>query len=80
MTQNAEKFAEYPPRVQELLSTSHQLGDVRRCRRCEVRKVLALGFYRDRKSRGGYRRECKRCRNAVRQTWARRRRSEQRTA
>ena len=44
---------------------------IRRCSLCLIRKVLGRGFYRDRKSRGGYRRECKKCRNRARARWAR---------
>lgn len=73
MAENAEIIAEFSPRVAELLSGSHQVGEVRRCSRCQIRKVLEVGFYRDRKSRGGFRRECKRCRNASRNEWSRRR-------
>jgi hypothetical protein len=73
MAENAEIIAEFSPRVAELVSTSHTMGAVRRCSRCQVRKVLEVAFYRDRKSRGGYRRECKRCRNASRNEWSRRR-------
>ncbi len=71
MGENSKIIAEFPPRGQELMATSHQPGDVRRCSRCQVRKVLKIAFYRDRKSRGGYRRECKKCRNRARAQWAR---------
>lgn len=49
----------------------HASLDIRRCKGCGVRKVLALGFYRDRTGRGGYRAQCKRCRNRQRARWAR---------
>lgn len=45
--------------------------EVRRCKGCGVRKVLALGFHRERKGRGGYRARCKKCRNRQRARWAR---------
>jgi hypothetical protein len=45
--------------------------EIRRCRGCGVRKVLALGFHRERKGRAGYRARCKRCRNRERAKWAR---------
>jgi hypothetical protein len=45
--------------------------EIRRCKSCGVRKVLSLGFYRDRTSRGGYRARCKKCRNRQRARWAR---------
>jgi hypothetical protein len=48
-------------------------GEIRRCKGCGVRKVLALGFHRERKGRGGYRARCKRCRNRQRARWARER-------
>lgn len=50
---------------------AHLSPGVRRCRLCGIRKVLDRGFYRDRKSRGGYRRECKRCRDRAGARWAR---------
>ncbi|MDQ3919589.1 MAG: hypothetical protein M3348_14055 [Acidobacteriota bacterium] len=56
-----------------LAAGSHSSPSIRRCKTCGVRKVLSLGFYRDRTSRGGYRRECKRCRNRKRALWARER-------
>lgn len=71
MGENSKIIAEFPPQGQELMDTSHQLGDVRRCSRCLIRKVVVVAFYRDRKSRGGYRRECKKCRNRARARWAR---------
>jgi hypothetical protein len=49
----------------------HASGEIRRCKGCGVRKVLALGFYRDRTGRGGYRARCKKCRNGQRARWAR---------
>ena len=48
-------------------------GEIGRCKSCGVRKVLALGFYRHRTGRGGYRAQCKKCRNRQRAQWARRR-------
>jgi hypothetical protein len=45
--------------------------EIRRCKSCGVRKVLSLGFYRDRTGRGGYRARCKKCRNRQRARWAR---------
>jgi hypothetical protein len=45
--------------------------ELRRCTGCGVRKVLALGFHRERKGRGGYRARCKKCRNRQRARWAR---------
>jgi hypothetical protein len=45
--------------------------EIRRCKSCGVRKLLALGFYRHRTGRGGYRAECKKCRNRQRAAWAR---------
>jgi hypothetical protein len=80
MAENVEKCAEFHPRMLELFTGSHQVGEVRRCSRCQVRKVLTMGFYRDRKSRGGYRRECKLCRKVARRERSRRRRSESRGA
>jgi hypothetical protein len=71
MGENSKIIAEFSPRGQELMATSHQLGDVRRCSGCQIRKVLNVAFYRDRKSRGGYRRECKKCRNRARAQWPR---------
>jgi hypothetical protein len=44
----------------------------KRCSKCGEVKP-AGDFYRDGKSRGGYRPECKRCRNRQRTQWARRR-------
>lgn len=51
----------------------HTSGEIRRCKGCGVRKLLALGFHRERKGRLGYRARCKRCRNRQRASWARRR-------
>jgi hypothetical protein len=48
-------------------------GEIRRCTGCGVRKVLALGFHRERKGCSGYRARCKRCRNRQRACWARER-------
>jgi hypothetical protein len=45
--------------------------EIRRCTGCGVRKLLSLGFHRERKGRGGYRARCKRCRNRQRAEWAR---------
>ena len=45
--------------------------ELRRCKGCGVRKLLALGFHRERKGRGGFRARCKRCRNRQRARWAR---------
>lgn len=45
--------------------------EIRRCTGCGVRKLLALGFHRERKGRGGYRARCKKCRNRQRARWAR---------
>lgn len=45
--------------------------EIRRCKGCGVRKVLALGFHRERRGRAGYRARCKRCRNRQRAEWAR---------
>lgn len=50
---------------------SANVEEIRRCRACGVRKVLKKGFYRDRTGRGGYRSQCKRCRNRQRAAWAR---------
>lgn len=50
---------------------SHASHEVRRCRSCGVRKLLALGFHRERKGRSGYRAKCKKCRNRQRARWAR---------
>ena len=52
---------------------AHVGGRIRRCRDCRVRKVLEVGFYRERSCRGGYRPECKRCSNRARAERARRR-------
>ena len=49
----------------------HASGQIRRCKACGVRKLLSLGFYRDRTGRGGYRARCKKCRNRQRARWAR---------
>lgn len=73
MAENGENITGFHPRVAELLSRSHQAGEVRRCSKCGVRKVLEMGFYRDRTCRGGRRPECKRCRNNYRKEWSRRR-------
>jgi hypothetical protein len=78
MTENAENITGLAPRVAALVSGSHTVREVRRCSRCGVRKVLEMAFYRDRTCRGGRRPECKRCRNAYRTEWSRRRRSESR--
>lgn len=53
----------------DLAAEAHVGSPVRRCRDCRVRKVLGIGFYRERTCRGGYRPECKRCSNRA---WARR--------
>lgn len=45
--------------------------EIRRCKSCGVRKLLTLGFYRDRTGRSGYRARCKKCRNRQRARWAR---------
>jgi hypothetical protein len=45
--------------------------EIRRCTGCGVRKLLSLGFHRERKGRSGYRARCKRCRNRQRARWAR---------
>lgn len=50
---------------------AHAGGPIRRCRDCQVRKVLEIGFYRERTCRGGYRPECKRCSNKARARRAR---------
>ncbi len=52
---------------------AHACRPIRRCRDCQVRKVLEVGFYRERTCRGGYRPECKRCSNRARARRARRR-------
>lgn len=52
----------------ELEAGAHLAGGIQRCRAGGVRKVLDRGFFRDRWSRGGYHRECKKCRNLK---WAR---------
>jgi hypothetical protein len=46
---------------------------VRRCKDCLIRKVLEVGFYRERTCREGYRPECRRCFNRARAERARRR-------
>ena len=66
-----EIIAGFRPTWQELAAESHAFSGIRRCKRCGVRKVLDLGFYRDRTCRGGYRQVCKKCRNRQRAGWAR---------
>ena len=68
-----EIIAENRPTWEAWAPDSHLTPEIRRCRRCGVRKLLARGFYRERKGRGGYRRVCKKCRNLQRAAWARRR-------
>jgi hypothetical protein len=63
----AEKGSAPPARVVNPSASQ----EIRRCRGCGVRKVLALGFHRERKGRGGYRARCKKCRNLQRARWAR---------
>lgn len=45
--------------VNRFAPEGHRL-EVKRCRRCGVRKVL-WAFYREKSCRGGHRPECKRC-------------------
>lgn len=63
----AENGSAPPARV----VNSRPAQEIRRCRSCGVRKLLALGFHRERKGRAGYRARCKRCRNRERAAWAR---------
>lgn len=74
MAENGENITGFAPRIAALVTGSHTVQEVRRCRRCGVRKVLDVAFYRDRTCRGGRRPECKRCRNNYRKEWSRRRR------
>ncbi|HZH32998.1 MAG TPA: hypothetical protein VEY11_19680 [Pyrinomonadaceae bacterium] len=74
MDENGENITGLAPRVAALVAGSHTAPEVRRCSRCQVRKVLEVAFYRDRTCRGGRRPECKRCRNVYRKEWSRRRR------
>lgn len=69
--ENRENIAEFPAPRAGLVAESHTGHSIRRCSVCQIRKLLDRGFYRDRKSRQGYRRECKKCRNLVRARWAR---------
>lgn len=73
MAENGENITGLAPSMAALVTTSHTAQELRRCSRCQVRKVLEVAFYRDRSCRGGRRPECKRCRNAYRREWSRRR-------
>jgi hypothetical protein len=73
MSENGENITGLHPRVAALVTGAHTVQEVRRCRKCGVRKVLEVAFYRDRSCKGGRRPECKRCRNAYRREWSRRR-------
>lgn len=74
MSENGENITGLAPRIAALVSGAHTVQEVRRCSRCQVRKVLEVAFYRDGTCRGGRRPECKRCRNNYRREWSRRRR------
>jgi hypothetical protein len=73
MDENGENITGFAPSMAALVSGAHTVSEVRRCSRCQVRKVFEVAFYRDRTCRGGRRPECKRCRNAYRKEWSRRR-------
>ena len=57
----------------DLGSEAHTGCRIRRCRDCHIRKVVEVGFYRERTCRDGYHPECKRCSNRARAERARRR-------
>lgn len=71
MSKTGEIIAEKRPTWRELAARPSTPPHIRRCRRCGVRYVLAMGFHRERKGRAGYRSTCKRCRNRLHAEWAR---------
>jgi hypothetical protein len=73
MTGNGEIITRFPDSSKEADTRVLTRKGVRRCRRCGIRKVLEVGFYRESTCREGYRPECKKCRNAYRRDWARKR-------
>lgn len=66
-----EIIAENRPTWLVMMDAPSKSPGVRRCRRCGVRYMLTMGFYRNRKGRGGRESVCKRCRNRQRAAWAR---------
>jgi hypothetical protein len=66
-----EIIAENRPTWLVMMAAPSKSPEIRRCRRCGVRYVITMGFYRNHKGRGGRESVCKRCRNRQRARWAR---------